>query len=95
MALALDDVTKFEWDSSKHYYVLRRGNEVYSVRSNGKINYYPWASSELRWMVIDRSHCPFNGEECFILVEVLRGEEERAREIERELKQYILKMEEE
>jgi len=96
MALALDDVTKFEWDSSKHCYVLGMGREIYAVRTNGKIRYYPWASSELRWMICDRNDCAFNGEDCFIRVEMIRGgDEEKAREIERELKQYILKMEEE
>ncbi|MFH1711500.1 MAG: hypothetical protein ABH840_04270 [Nanoarchaeota archaeon] len=99
MALALDSVVKFEWDSSKRYYALElnnSGREVYAVRSNGKIRYYPWAGSELRWMISDYDDSAFNGKTCFIRVEIISGKnEERARQIERELKQYILKMEEE
>jgi len=94
--MALEYTINFEWDSSKHYYVLKMEREVYIIKSNGKINYYPWASHDLMWMISDKNNCPFNGQECFIRVEMVRGgNEERARQIERELEQYILKMEEE
>ena len=93
--MALEYTINFEWDSSKHYYVLKMEREVYIIKSNGKIRYYPWASHDLRWMISDRNDCAFNGEECFMHVEALKGEEEKARQIKGELKQYILKMEEE
>ena len=99
MALALDNVIKFEWDSSERYYALEinnQGREVYAIRSNGKIRYYSWASHDTRWMITDKNNCAFNGEECFIRVEMVRGgNEERARQIDDELKQYILKIDEE
>jgi len=93
--MALDDTTKFEWDSSKRCYFLEIDRELYSVRCNGKIRYRPVASNDFKWMITDRNDCPFNGEPCSIRVEMIRGDEKKAKMIEGELEQYILKMEEE